>query len=436
MRKVVIVWIRVGPGARRHTKVSKKKPDTHAAMTMRLAILSRGLRLYSTQRLMEEAVARGCSVEVLDPLQLSIAVGNEDVRILNEGWPVEVDAVLPRIGYSITRHGVALVRQFERQGVYVANSSKGITQSRDKLHAGQLLSHNRIPIPTTCYVRTWQDVERAIRLIGGMPVVIKVNEGTQGSGVHLIHSREQAEQKTYKMLSEGHDVLVQQYIEESHGSDVRVLVVGGRAVAAMRRRARGNEFRSNFHRGGIVEPVDLTSEYVDIACRAARLLDLNIAGVDLLESKAGPLVLEVNSSPGLEGIERASGVNVAGAIIEHLMQNHAFSQVELDQLLRSKPNHGVLSLSVNRHPSLVGRQIGDMFRDPSEQVVFAIAREGMHVWRPRRTFVLRAGDELVCYGEFSRIRELLKPWMQEESETSAESSVDPFDEGRDEVPSW
>jgi ribosomal protein S6--L-glutamate ligase len=217
---------------------------------------------------------------------------------------------------------------------------------------------------------------------------------------------------------------------------VRVLVVGGRAVAAMRRRARGNEFRSNFHRGGIVEPVDLTSEYVDIACRAARLLDLNIAGVDLLESKAGPLVLEVNSSPGLEGIERASGVNVAGAIIEHLMQNHAFSQVELDQLLRSKPNHGVLSLSVNRHPSLVGRQIGDMFQDPSEQVVFAIAREGMHVWRPRRTFVLRAGDELVCYGEFSRIRELLRPWMQEESETSAESSVDPFDEGRDEVPSW
>jgi len=380
-------------------------------MSVRLAILSRGPRLYSTRRLVEEAEKHDCYVEVLDPMRLSITVANDEPKILNAGWPVEVDAVIPRIGFSITHHGVALIRQFERLGIYVANSSDGISQSRDKLHATQLLTKNRIPVPTTCYVRTWQDVERALNQVGGMPIVIKVTEGTQGSGVFLVHSEDKARELTYKLLSEGHHVLVQEYIEESHGRDVRVLVVGGKVVAAMRRISRGNEFRSNYHLNGIVEKIELPKEYATIATRAARLLGLDIAGVDLLESNRGPLVLEVNSSPGLEGIEAASGVNVAGAIIENCIANQGFSTINLDQLLRSRPGHGVVSVSISRHPILNGKQIGDVFTDIDEQFVFAVAREGMHIWKPRRTFTLRRGDEIVCYGEIDKIHRQLGPWL-------------------------
>tara|TARA_B100001750_G_scaffold245254_1_gene264425 strand:- start:2006 stop:3151 length:1146 start_codon:yes stop_codon:yes gene_type:complete len=359
----------------------------------------------------EEAEKRDCCVEVLDPMRLSITVGNDEPRILNSGWPVEVDAVIPRIGYSITHHGVALIRQFERLGIYVANSGDGISQSRDKLHATQLLTKNRIPVPTTCYVRTWQDVERALNQVGGMPIVIKVTEGTQGSGVFLVHSEDRARELTYKLLSEGHHVLVQEYIAESHGRDVRVLVVGGKVVAAMRRISRGNEFRSNFHLNGTVEKIDLPEEYGKVATSAARLLNLDVAGVDLLESDRGALVLEVNSSPGLEGIETASGVNVAGAIIEHCIANQGFSTTDLGQLLRSRPNHGVVSVSITRHPILNGKQIGDVFTEINEQVVFAIAREGSHIWKPRRTFTLRRGDEIICYGEIDRIHRQLEPWL-------------------------
>jgi ribosomal protein S6--L-glutamate ligase len=247
--------------------------------------------------------------------------------------------------------------------------------------------------------------------VGGMPIVIKVAEGTQGGGVFLVHSEDRARELTYKLLSEGHHVLVQEYIAESHGRDIRVLVVGGEVIAAMRRISRGNEFRSNYHLNGTIERIELPDEYSKIAIRAARLLDLDIAGVDLLESERGPLVLEVNSSPGLEGIEAASGVNVAGAIIEHCIANQGFSTVNLDQLLRSRPDHGVVSASIARHPILNGKQIGDIFTDIDGQFVFAVAREGMHIWKPRRTFTLRRGDEIICYGEIDKIHRQLEPWL-------------------------
>jgi ribosomal protein S6--L-glutamate ligase len=179
----------------------------------------------------------------------------------------------------------------------------------------------------------------------------------------------------------------------------------------MRRRARGREFRSNFHLNGTVEKIDLPDEFADVARRAARLLNLDIAGVDLLESERGPLVLEVNSSPGLEGIEGATGINVAGAIIEHCMMHQGFSNVGLDQLLRSRPGHGVVSVNISRHPILSGKQIGDVFTNVNEQFVFAVAREGMHIWKPRRTFLLRRGDEIICYGEIDKIHQQLVPWV-------------------------
>lgn len=393
-------------------------------MSVRLAILSRGPRLYSTRRLVEEAEKQDCLVEVLDPMRLSITVGNQQTRVLNEGWLVDVDAVIPRIGYSITRQGVALIRQFEKLGVYVANSSDGISRSRDKLHAAQLMSRARIPVPTTCHVRVWQDVERALSQVGGMPAVIKVAEGTQGSGVFLVRSEDRARELTYKLLAEGHHVLLQEYIEESHGKDIRVIVVGNQVVAAMRRRARGREFRSNFHRGGSVEKVDLSDEYAEVALRAAKSLGLDIAGVDLLESDRGPLVLEVNSSPGLEGIESASGVNVAKAIIDHCITNHGYSNVSVEQVLRSKPGHGVISITVNRHPQLAGKQLGDVFTDTNQQVVFAVAREGAHIWKPRRTFTLRRGDEIISYGRIEEIQRMLQPIMDEtEANNSARGTT-------------
>jgi len=382
-------------------------------MTLRVAILSRGPRLYSTRRLADEANALGCSVEILDPMKLSVTVGNDGRRILHEGWNVEVDAVVPRIGYSITEHGVAIARQFERMGTYVANSSDGINNSRDKLHATQVLSANHIPVPTTALVRDWRDVERAIRQVGGVPCVIKVPEGTQGSGVFLAHTEREASEIAWKVLETSNRVLVQEYIKESHGRDIRVLVVGGKVVAAMRRRAHGREFRSNFHLGGSVEKVDLPTDYARIACKAARLLGLDIAGVDLLESARGPLLLEVNSSPGLEGIEKATGINVAGHIMSHVVESHAFAPIDLNQLLSNKEGYGTLSLKVRKYPELIGRALGDLMTQDDDGSVAAIGRAGAHIWNPSPEITLREADEIIFYGELDVLHQRIRPLIQQ-----------------------
>lgn len=382
-------------------------------MTLRVAILSRGPRLYSTRRLADEANALGCSVEILDPMKLSVTVGNDGRRILHEGWNVEVDAVVPRIGYSITEHGVAIARQFERMGTYVANSSDGINNSRDKLHATQVLSANHIPVPTTALVRDWRDVERAIRQVGGVPCVIKVPEGTQGSGVFLAHTEREASEIAWKVLETSNRVLVQEYIKESHGRDIRVLVVGGKVVAAMRRRAHGREFRSNFHLGGSVEKVDLPADFARIACKAARLLGLDIAGVDLLESARGPLLLEVNSSPGLEGIEKATGINVAGHIMTHVVESHAFTPIDLNQLLSNKEGYGTLSLKVRKYPELIGRAVGDLMTQDDDGSVAAISRAGAHIWNPSPEITLREADEIIFYGELDVLHQRIRPLIKQ-----------------------
>lgn len=287
-------------------------------MDPRLVILSQGPRLYSTRRLAEEAEKAGWAVRILDPLKLTVVVDERGGRIFYRGWPVECEAVIPRIGYSITRRGVAIVRQFEQMGVIILNRSSSILQSRDKLLASQLMADAGVPVPITAHVAAIEDTESAITRAGGIPCVVKATEGARGSGVFLAHTHQQARQLVNQMLERGMRPLVQQYIQESHGKDIRVLVVGGRVVAAMRRRAVGNEFRSNFHLGGKVERVHLSEEQVRVALSAANVLEMDIAGVDMLESRDGPLVLEVNSSPGLEGIEGASGVSIAGAVARHL----------------------------------------------------------------------------------------------------------------------
>ena len=287
-------------------------------MRPRLVILSRGPKLYSTKRLASEAEKAGWDVKILDPLALTVIVDERGGKIFYRGWPVECEAIIPRIGYSITEEGVRRVRQFERMGVIVMNSSDGITRSRDKQIACQMMYSGNIPVPITAQVVSWEDTNRAISRVGGTPCVVKATEGTHGAAVFLAKTDQHARQLVYQMLERDMRPLVQEYIEESHGKDIRALVVGGKVVACMRRRANGDEFRSNFHLGGNVEKVTIDPDYEKIAIKAARILGLEIAGVDLLESDRGALVLEVNSSPGLEGIEKASEVNVAAAVSERL----------------------------------------------------------------------------------------------------------------------
>jgi len=375
-------------------------------MAARIAVLSRGPRLYSTRRLVEEARLRDVDVAVLDPMQFSLFVADQDIGILHGGNRFEFDAVIPRIGHSITRHGVSVLRHLEQLDVWCANSSTGILQSRDKLHSGQILARNRIPTPSTSYVRDMKDIERAIENVGGLPVVVKVTQGTQGQGVFLRHTIHETRNLVQGLLMTGKAVLIQQYIAESHGKDIRALVVGGKVVASMRRKARGREFRSNYHLNGTVEGVDLPEEYAEAACRAARVLGLNVAGVDLLEGTNGPLVLEVNSSPGLEGIEKASGVNVAGAIIDYVVSESDFSDVNVDQLLRTIPGRGVISVHMRNHPHLIGRPISDLFK--GKIPVFALSRAGDLIWNPEPDLQLRFRDSLICYGDLAELREKFK----------------------------
>jgi ribosomal protein S6--L-glutamate ligase len=365
-------------------------------MGLRLAVLSRGPRLYSTRRIVEEAKKRGLDVEVCDPMKFSLVVNQGSVDVLHKGRAFAKDAVIPRIGHSITQHGVAVLRHIEQLGIWTANTGQGILQSRDKLNASQILARNRIPVPKTVYVRDILDVEQAIETVGGLPVVVKVTQGTQGDGVFLRHTAFEVRNLVQGLLMTGKSVLVQEYIAESHGKDIRALVVGDKVVACMRRRARGREFRSNFHLNGTVESVDLPEGYAEAACRAARVLGLNIAGVDL------------NSSPGLEGIERASGVNVAGAIVDYVMEDTAFSEVDIGQLLRTVPGSGVLSLQLRNHPKMVGKRLSEVF---ASVPVFALSRGDRLVWNPDEEIQLRYDDVLVCYGELTELRSSLRQAM-------------------------
>jgi len=387
-------------------------------MDLKLAVLSRGPRLYSTRRLVQEAKLRGIEVEVTDPMKFSLFVDDGAIDIHYAGEPFTHDAVVPRIGHSITKHGVAVLRHMEQLGIWTANTGQGILQSRDKLHASQILARNKIPVPKTTYVRDSIDVEPAIDFVGGLPVVIKVTQGTQGQGVFLRHTVHESRSLIQGLLLTGKSVLVQEYIAESHGKDIRALVVGDRVVAAMRRKARGREFRSNYHLNGTVEKVEISSEFEQQAVRAARVLGLNIAGVDLLEGNNGPLVLEVNSSPGLEGIEKASGINVAGEIIDYVMSEAAFSEVDLDQLLRTVPGSGVISLQLRNHPSMVGKKISDLFTYDNDVPLIALSRDSNLIWNPKLETQLRYDDVVICYGELNQLRKSLKKAILQSNDRS------------------
>ena len=287
---------------------------------MLVAILSRNHNLYSTRRLIAAATRQGHEALVLDPLQCSLALGEGCSEIFYrglEGRLPQIEVVLPRIGVSITEHGLAVVRQFEMIGAPVVNGAQAIARSRDKLRSLQLLARADVDIPRTVMARHPSQVHRALEMVGGPPAILKLIRGTQGVGVVLAETEQIAVQVLETFWGLGINILVQEFVEESEGRDIRALVVGNRVVAAMRRQARIGEFRSNVHRGATGIPVQLPGSYERAALRAARAMKLQFAGVDLLESRRGPRVMEINSSPGLEGLELCTGEDIAGAVVDY-----------------------------------------------------------------------------------------------------------------------
>ncbi|EKU98602.1 alpha-L-glutamate ligase, RimK family [Leptolyngbya sp. PCC 7375] len=288
---------------------------------MKIGVLSRDASLYSTRRLLEAGNKRGHMMKIIDHMRCYIEITADSPRLIYQGKPLtDIDAVIPRIGASYTFYGTAVVRQFEMMGVLSANGSDAIARSRDKLRCLQLLSKEGVGLPVTGFAHSTKDTEGVIELVGGAPLVIKLLEGTQGIGVVLAETYQAAKSVIEAFRGLDANILVQEYIKEAKGQDLRCFVINNQVVASMKRQGAPGEFRSNIHRGGSVRRVKLSNQERDTAVRAAMAMGLKVAGVDLLRSSQGPVVIEVNSSPGLEGIERATDIDIASKIIQYLEQ--------------------------------------------------------------------------------------------------------------------
>lgn len=375
---------------------------------MKLAILTRSPRCYSSRRLREAALQQKHTVKMLNTLHFSIDLREAQPDLFYRTKHVShYDAVLPRIGASITYFGTAVVRQFEQMDVFCANTSMGIANSRDKLRSLQILSRHSIGMPETTFVRDRRDVLPAIERVGGAPVIIKLLEGTQGVGVILADSVKIAEAIIETLHSTKQNVLVQKFVAESKGRDIRALVVGDRVVAAMRRVAQGQEFRSNVHRGGRTEVVELDEEYERVAVQSAQIMGLRIAGVDMLEGSDGPEVMEVNSSPGLEGIEAATGLDVAGAIIDYIAARVDFPEIDIRQRLTVSRGYGVAEIHVPEGSEYVGKTVAESGLRERDVNALTLRRGTTVIPNPRSDRRLEAGDRMLCFGKLESMRELV-----------------------------
>jgi ribosomal protein S6--L-glutamate ligase len=375
---------------------------------MKLAILSCGPNSYSTQRLKEAALQRGHKVKVLNTLKFAIDLdrGNPDLYFRQKQLS-SYDAVLPRIGASITYYGTAVVRQFQEMDVFCANTAHGINNSRDKLRSLQLLSRHHVGIPRTTFVRDKKDVLPAIERVGGAPVIIKLIEGTQGIGVLLADTVNMAESIIELLQSQRQNVLIQKFVAESKGKDIRAIVVGDRVVAAMRRVAQGQEFRSNVHRGGVAEAVELSDEYIETAVKATQIMGLQVAGVDMLESKTGPQIMEVNSSPGLEGIESCTGLDVAGAIIDYIAAQVDFPEIDVRQRLTVSKGYGVGEIYIPEGSKFVGKTILETQLHEQDVNVLTLYRGAKVIPNPKKERVLEPEDKLLCFGKMEVMRGMI-----------------------------
>jgi ribosomal protein S6--L-glutamate ligase len=377
---------------------------------MKIVILSRRPRSYSTTRLKQAGKDRGHKVRVLDTAHFTISLEKQFPDLFYRGRAVSTpDAVIPRIGPSLTYFGTAVVRQFEQMGVFCANSALGITRARDKLRCLQILSNHDVGIPHTAFARDKKDVLPAIERLGGAPIIIKLLEGTQGIGVILAESIRVAEAIIQTLQSARQNVLIQKFVAESKGTDIRAFVVGNQVAAAMRRVAQGQEFRSNIHRGGRPEPVQLEPAYERAAVRATQLIGLRFAGVDILEGQDGPQILEVNSAPGLQGIEETTGVDVAGAIIDYVEDQVTFPDMDLRQRLTISQGYGVGDVPVPRRSELAGKAVADARVLGGHMFVLTLTRGDTVIPQPEGELVLQVGDRLLCFGRLAALRKLIPP---------------------------
>jgi len=375
-------------------------------VAVKLGILSRAPRSYSTQRLRSAALDRGVDIHLYDTLRFAIDLSRDDPNVLYRGLDVDVDAILPRIGASITFYGLAVVRQFQAMDVYTPNTSDAIANSRDKLRSMQILSRHEIDVPPTTFVRERSDIRSAIDRVGGAPVIIKTLEGTQGIGVILAPDLRVAEAVVETLQSTSQNVLIQRFVAESRGRDIRALVVGDRVVASMRREARGDEFRSNVHRGGRAEAIHLDPETRDVALRAAQTMGLTVCGVDMLESNDGPLVMEVNSTPGLQGIEQTTGLDVAGTIIDHIVSNVAFPDLDVRQRLGEATGYGVAEIHIDDGADIDGMTVAASGLRDRDITVLVIENDFGVFPNPSGERLLTAGDRLLCFGRLDEMRSL------------------------------
>lgn len=375
---------------------------------MKLSILSRSPKCYSTRRLVEAGRRKGHRIEVLNTLRLTIGLDQGKPSLHYRGRELKApDAILPRIGTSITRYGTAVVRQFEQMDVFTPNTAAGIGNSRDKLRSLQILSRHDVGIPLTAYVDDKRDVEDALRRVGGAPVIIKLLEGTQGVGVILADKLEIAKAIVETLHSTKQQVLIQKFVAESKGKDVRAFVIGDRVVAAIRRTAQGQEFRSNVHRGGKAEAIRLDPVYEEAAVRAAQIMGLRVCGVDMLEGANGPQVMEVNSSPGLEGIEGATGLDLAGAIIDYIEDQVKFPEIDIRQRLTVSRGYSVADISIPEGSHFVGKSIEETGLRDHDVVVLTLRHKGMVISNPKNSRVLEADDSLLCYGRSEHMKGLI-----------------------------
>jgi ribosomal protein S6--L-glutamate ligase len=348
---------------------------------------------------------RGLKAKVLDTLRFSIDLekGEPDLYFRSKRLS-HYDAIIPRIGNSITYFGTAVVRQFEQMDVFTSASSAGIANSRDKLRCLQILSRHHIGIPETTFVREKKDVLPAIERVGGTPIIIKLLEGTQGVGVILADSVKIAEAIIETLQSTRQNVLIQKFVAESKGRDIRAFVVGDQVVAAMRRVAQGQEFRSNVHRGGKTEQVILDDTYCETAVRASQIMGLRVAGVDMLEGKDGPQVMEVNSSPGLEGIENCTQLDVAGAIVDYINAQVAFPDLDLRQRLTVSRGYGVTEIHIPEGSDFVGKTIDESGLPEQDINVLTLYRANSVIPNPRLKRTLEPHDRLLCFGKLEAMR--------------------------------
>ena len=372
---------------------------------MKLAILSRAANCYSTRRLKEAASKRGHKVKVLDTLRFAIDLEKGEPDLYYRSKPLsDYDAIVPRIGASITYFGTAVVRQFEQMDVFSAASSAGIANSRDKLRCLQILSKHQIGIPETTFVREKRDVLPAIERVGGVPIIIKLLEGTQGVGVILAESVKIAEAIIETLQSTRQNVLVQKFVSESKGRDIRAFVVGDRVVAAIRRVAQGQEFRSNVHRGGKTELVVLDETYCETAVRCTQIMGLRVAGVDMLESNEGPQVMEVNSSPGLEGIESCTQLDIAGAIVDYIAAQIDFPEVDVRQRLSVSRGYGVTEIHIPEGSEFTGKSLDESGLPQQDINVLTLYRGSTVIPNPRLKRTLEPNDRLLCFGKLEAMR--------------------------------